>query len=52
MAIESDNVVYLDGETLSSLQVELVSKGLAKVQLAKSAELSIQKARKSCWKTS
>ena len=46
MAIESDNVVYLDGETLSSLQVELVSKGLAKVRLAKSAELSIQKARK------
>lgn len=46
MAIESDTVVYLDGETLSSLQVELVSKGLVKVQLAKSAELNIQKARK------
>ena len=38
--------VSLDGETLSSLQVELVSKGFAMVEISKSAQIKINKARK------
>ena len=38
--------VSLDGETLSSLQVELVSKGFAKVEISQSAQIKINKARK------
>ena len=38
--------VSFDGETLSSLQVELVSKGFAKVEISQSAQIKINKARK------
>ena len=46
MAVDSSTTVSLDGETLSSLQVELVSKGLSKVKIGQSAEIKIKKARK------
>ncbi len=46
MAGDSSTTVSLDGETLSSLQVELVSKGLSKVKIGQSAEIKIKKARK------